>query len=74
MTLTADGKFTWSYTRGSKRQEVKGVFAMEENVLAMEPDAGGVMLAEITDPQKGSFVFKTVGGPTSDPGLSFKLK
>jgi uncharacterized protein (TIGR03066 family) len=74
LTMTKDKAFTWTYSEGKTKQEVKGAYALDGNVLALEPDAGGVMVAEITDPQKGSFVFKTVGAPPSDPGLSFKMK
>jgi hypothetical protein len=40
--------------------------------LSLEPDAGGVMLAEISVPQGGAFVFQTVGAAKGDPGLKFK--
>ena len=42
MSLLKDGTFTWSFTRGSRKQEVKGVWTLEGNVLAMEPNNGGV--------------------------------
>lgn len=74
LTLTKDQAFTWVYREGKKHEEVKGAYALDGNVLALEPDAGGVMLAEITDPQAGSFVFRTVGAPKNDPGLTFKGK
>ena len=48
LTLTKDKAFTWVYREGKKKEEVKGAYALEGNVLALEPDAGGVMLAEIT--------------------------
>jgi hypothetical protein len=41
MDLTKEGNFSWTYTRGSKSQEVKGVYAVDGNVLAMEPESGG---------------------------------
>jgi uncharacterized protein (TIGR03066 family) len=74
LTLSKDKGFTWAYSEGKTKQEVKGAYALDGNVLALEPDAGGVMLAEITEPQGGSFVFRTVGAPKSDPGLTFKTK
>jgi tetratricopeptide (TPR) repeat protein len=74
LTLDKDKNFTWSYSEGKNKQQVKGAYALDGNVLAMEPDAGGVMLAEITDPKGGSFVFRTVGAPKTDPGLTFKSK
>jgi tetratricopeptide (TPR) repeat protein len=74
LTLDKDKSFTWVYREGKKRQEVKGVFALDGDVLALEPDAGGVMLAEISTPQNGAFDFRTVGAPTSDKGLRFQKK
>ena len=74
MTLDKNKSFTWSYSEGKTKQQVKGAYALDGNVLAMEPDAGGVMLAEITEPKGGSFVFRTVGAPKSDPGLTFRAK
>ena len=73
MTLNKDGSFTWGFTRGGKKQEVKGVHTVEGNVLAMEPDTGGVMLAELTQKGPDSLHFKMIGGGTAnDPGLEFR--
>lgn len=74
MTLGNDKSFTWSYREGKSKQDVKGAYALNGNVLALEPDAGGVMLAEITEPKSGTFTFRVVGEPKSDPGLTFKAK
>jgi tetratricopeptide (TPR) repeat protein len=71
LELTTDGKFAWTYTQASKSEIVKGVYALDGNVLAMEPDTGGVMLAELTKPQGGSFDFQMLGAPPGDPGLKF---
>jgi tetratricopeptide (TPR) repeat protein len=72
MTLNKDGSFTWGFTRGGKKQEVKGVHTVEGNVLAMEPDTGGVMLAELTQKGPDSLHFKMIGGASNDPGLDFR--
>ncbi len=74
LTLSKDKSFTWIYRGGKALQEVKGAYALDGNVLALEPDAGGVMLAEITAPQNGNFEFRTVGAPQSDPALKFRQK
>lgn len=71
MDLTKDGNFSWKYTQNGKSQEVKGVFAVDGNVLAMEPESGGQMLAEVTPPKGGSFKFKLLGAPPGDEGLKF---
>ena len=71
LQLSADGAFVWTYTRGTSTESVKGVFAVDQNNLAMEPNAGGTMLAEIDFAIPSRFLFKMIGGETNDPGLEF---
>jgi tetratricopeptide (TPR) repeat protein len=72
MTLNKDGSFTWGFTRSGRKQEVKGVHTVEGNVLAMEPDSGGVLLAELTVKDPDTLHFKMIGGASDDPGLDFR--
>jgi tetratricopeptide (TPR) repeat protein len=72
MSLRTDGTFTWAFTRGSRKQEVKGVYTLEGNVLAMEPDSGGVLLAELTVKEPDTLHFKMIGGAADDTGLEFR--
>ncbi len=51
---------------------MKGVFAIEGDQLAMEPDTGGVMLAKVTAVTDGAFHFTMLGAFKDDPGLDFK--
>ncbi len=74
LTLDKDKGFTWVYQEGKKREEVKGAYALDGDTLALEPDAGGVMLAQISTPENGAFDFRTVGAPKSDKGLRFQKK
>ena len=74
LTLDKDRSFTWVYREGKKREEVKGAYAVDGDVLALEPDAGGVMLAQISTPENSAFDFRTVGAPKSDKGLRFQRK
>jgi hypothetical protein len=69
--LAQDGNFTWNFSQDGKTQTVKGVYALDGNVLAMEPETGGVMLAEVTQPQGGTFRFQLLGAPPGDSGLKF---
>jgi tetratricopeptide (TPR) repeat protein len=69
--LSGEGGFTWSYSQNGKAETVKGVFALDGDVLALEPASGGVMLAQVTQPQGGSFQFQLLGAPPGDPGLRF---
>lgn len=72
MTLTDDGNFTWGYSVGSKKQQVKGVYAIDGANLAMDPDGGGTMLAELAMKAPNTMKFNMVGAPANDPGLDFK--
>ncbi|MEW4526964.1 tetratricopeptide repeat protein [Maioricimonas sp. JC845] len=71
LKLTEDGNFTWGFTQMGKSQEVSGVYALDKGVLALEPDSGGTMLAELSDVSGTQFHFTMVGGPKNDPGLVF---
>ncbi len=70
MTLNEDSTFAWKFTSGKKSDEIKGVFAVEQNNLALEVDDGSVMLAEIAL-TGNQLHFKVIGGEPNDPGLTF---
>ena len=70
MTLGKDSSFSWKFTSGKKSDEIKGVFAVEQNNLALEVDDGSVLLAEIAL-TGNQLKFKVIGGEPSDPGLTF---
>lgn len=72
LEMTTAGAFTWTYSKGKTKETVKGAFAVDGNVLAMQTDGGGTMLAEVTPPAQGSFRFKMLGGPADDAGLTFR--
>lgn len=71
LVLAKEGTFSWTFTQSGKPQAVQGVYALDGNVLAMEPETGGTMLAEITPPKDGEFDFHLLGAPPGDPGLKF---
>lgn len=70
MTLQKDLSFAWKFTSGKKSEEIKGVFAVEQNNLALEVSDGSVMLAEISL-SDNQLKFKVIGGNPEDPGLTF---
>jgi tetratricopeptide (TPR) repeat protein len=70
MTLEKDNGFAWKYTSGTKSQEIKGVFAVEQNNLALQVDDGTVLLAEVSL-AGNQLKFKVIGGEPNDPGLKF---
>jgi len=71
MMLTKEGEFTWKYTKGKKEQVVRGAYAVDRNTLAMEPAAGGVMLAEVALQPNDALSFKMIGSPEKEPPLMF---
>ncbi len=72
MGLQKDGTFTWEFKKGSRKEAVKGIYTLEGNVLAMEPENGGIMLAELTGKGPDTLQFKMVGGAKDDAGLEFR--
>jgi hypothetical protein len=70
MTLGKDASYSWKFTSGKKSDEIKGVFAVEQNNLAMEVGDGSVLLAEIAL-TANQLRFKVIGGDPKDPGLTF---
>jgi Flp pilus assembly protein TadD len=71
LDIAKDGGFVWTYTRGKDKQSVKGVFAVDQNNLALEPDTGGTMLAEVDLTNPSQMLFKMISGDAKDPGLQF---
>jgi tetratricopeptide (TPR) repeat protein len=70
LDLNEQGEFVWAFTQGKDTQTVKGVYAIDQNKLAMEPNTGGTMLADLTKNSMG-FHFAMEGAPDKDPGLDF---
>jgi tetratricopeptide (TPR) repeat protein len=71
LKLQKDGTFTWSFTKRSRPETVKGVYTIEGNILAMEPDTGGIFLAELTPNESDTVHFKQIGAAPGDQGLEF---
>jgi tetratricopeptide (TPR) repeat protein len=67
LTLNATGEFVWKYAHNGKDQVAQGAYAIEGDTLAMEPQTGGVMLAQITLQGANKFVFKPIGSDASQP-------
>lgn len=73
LNFTADGAYTWTYTHGKRKQSVKGVYAVDQNNLALESDDGGeTMLAEVVFASPSEFRFRMVGDDEKSPGLDFR--
>lgn len=72
LELTKEGSFTWTYARGQKKQTMRGVFAINQNNLALETDDGGeTMLTEINFVNPTQFTLKMIGDDDKS-ALDFK--
>jgi tetratricopeptide (TPR) repeat protein len=72
LSLNDKDEFVWSYTHGGKTETVSGVYGIDGDTLALEPDGGGAMLAQVSEPKENQFHFQMIGAPKGDPGLDFK--
>jgi len=72
LTIKEDGSFVWLFERDNHRQSVRGVFAVDQNQLALQPDSGGAMLADITMFGTDEMQFKMISGDSTDAGMRFK--
>jgi len=73
LTLTKDGTFEWESKDDQKTIDQKGVFGVEGESLAMEPDGGGVLVGKVSKPENGAFKLELVGGLPDDKALEFKM-
>ena len=72
LELAADGKFVWTFSKDGKPQTLKGAYAVDKNTLALEPDGGGTMLAQVSFVNPSEFLFTMIGSDPKQPGLDFK--
>lgn len=71
LQLSRDRRFTWTHREGKRSTSVAGAFAVNNGTLALEPQAGGVMLANVQLNGKDRLHFQMVGSGPKDPGLTF---
>jgi hypothetical protein len=62
----------WKYDHQGKQQVVKGAFAIDGGTLAMQPESGGVLMAQIKTLGKDSFEFKPIGSDQASQTVKFK--
>jgi uncharacterized protein (TIGR03066 family) len=73
LTLNKDNTFTWKFAaKDQKPQSFDGKYSVEGNVLALEREGGGSMIAEVAKKDDDKFNFRPVGAPQEDHGLTFK--
>jgi hypothetical protein len=71
LSLSDDGKLTWTHSRGGKSKSFEGTYQLAGATLVMEYSNGGSMVGKVRADGDKRFSFKMVGGPANDPGLSF---
>lgn len=72
VSFADDGVFRWSYASGGKKEEIGGVYAVDGDVLAMEPDSGGMLAARISQPSAKTLLFEPAGAPSGSASLEFR--
>ncbi len=72
VSFADDGAFRWTYASDGKKDEIGGVFAVDGDVLAMEPDTGGMLAARVSKPSSTTLVFEAAGAPANAPSLKFQ--
>jgi tetratricopeptide (TPR) repeat protein len=71
LSLQKDKSFEWVHREGKRSTKVTGTYAYANGTLALEPQAGGVMLATIALKGDDRMQFRMVGADAKDKGLSF---
>jgi tetratricopeptide (TPR) repeat protein len=72
LNMTDDSKFSWTFAlQGEPTQKFAGTYSIDGNILALERDEGGSLIAEVTPDGSGKFNFRMLGAPEEDKGLDF---
>jgi tetratricopeptide (TPR) repeat protein len=71
LSLDQGGRFSWKFGHGDKTQAFDGKYELAGTTLVLEYDNGGTMVAKVNSEAPDRFSFKMIGGPPSDPGLTF---
>ena len=77
LVLNQDNTFSWKFSQpdGNQKdntQQFSGKYTLEGDLLALERQEGGSLVAQVTQDKSGNFNFKLLGAPQQDPGLDFQ--
>lgn len=61
LTLTPTNEFLWSLRAPGRTEEIRGVFVVNGTTLALEPDTGGLLLADLTQPDDRTLSARFIG-------------
>lgn len=71
LNLAADGKFTWTFSKGDQKNDLTGDFSIDQRGLLVLASEDSQMVGEIKLPADTKLNFILAGGPQGDPGLNF---
>lgn len=72
LSLSPDGKFSWTYEGSAKPEVLSGEWSLDEDGLLVLKDEDVQMVGDIALNEDGSLHFLLAGSPEGDPGLTFK--
>lgn len=72
LSLTADSKYTWKYTRQGKTQDHKGTYTLADNLLILKEGDTPMMVGQVALVGDKGFSFKLANNNPNDPGLTFQ--
>ncbi len=72
LDLTKEKTFKWSFTsKDQSPQSFEGTYSVQGDVITLERNGGGSLVAKIRPGNETHFQFKLFGAPEGDPGLDF---
>lgn len=71
LTLTADWKFTWNFSRAGKGATLTGTYSNADDQLTMEDAAQGTMVGDMTSDTDDTFNLKLLGAVGGGGDLVF---
>ena len=72
LTMTKEKTFTWSFTpKDQSPQSFDGTYSVQGDVVTLERNGGGSLIAKVRSIDESHFQFKLMGAPDDDSGLDF---
>jgi len=71
LALDQNKGFSWKVTDRGQAREFRGQATFDNNTLALVPPDQPPMVGTVSRPDDGHLVFRAMGAPPNDPGLTF---
>jgi tetratricopeptide (TPR) repeat protein len=72
LVFDTNSTFRWKFTMKEQSNEFGGKYSVEGNVVTLERNEGGSLIAGIVPSNDHAMNFKLIGAPAEDPGLDFQ--